>query len=125
MMTTVSKEAETELECWIENVQGSSYPLQFADPETELKTDASSTGGWGAVCLSRRAGGRWSKSEGECHFTVLELLAIEYALRSFETLLLGKHVKVLSDNTCAVTYLKNMGGSRSPGCNDVAYRIWL
>ena len=28
------------------------------------------------------------------------------------------------DNTCAVAYIKNMGGSHSVECNDVAKRIW-
>ena len=123
--TMVSKEAEKELDWWIDNIQTSSHPLQIADPDIELRTDASSKGGWGAVCLSQSAGGRWSMSEREYHINVLELLAVEYALKSFDTLLLGKHVKVLSDNTCAVSYLRNMGGSRSSECNDVAHRIWF
>lgn len=121
----ISREAEIELDWWIENVEDSSSPLQISDPEIELQTDASSQGGWGAVCLSQKTGGRWSQSEMEHHINTLELIAVEYALKSFEVELCGKHVKVLSDNTCAVAYLKNMGGSRSPECNHVAHRIWI
>ena len=39
------------------------------------------------------------------HINVLEWLAVEYALKSFEALIKGKHVKVLSDNSCAMAYL--------------------
>ena len=39
------------------------------------------------------------------HINVLEWLAVEYALKSFEFLIKGKHVKVLSDNSCAMAYL--------------------
>jgi hypothetical protein len=52
-------------------------------------------------------------------------MAIEYALKSFEDEITGKHVKILSDNTCAVSYIRDMGGSKSKLCNNVAHRIWL
>ena len=123
--TCLSKDAEEELDWWIKNVESSFSPLQTTEPEIELKTDASSSGGWGAVCLSQQTGGRWSKEEQKSHINVLELMAVEYALKSFETLLRGNHVKVLSDNTCTVAYLKNMGGSRSPECNSIANIIWI
>ena len=122
---SLSLKAVTELDWWITNVESSCYPLLKSDPEVELKTDASSSGGWGAVCSSHQTGGRWSKEEQKYHINVLELLAVEYGLKSFESMLQGKHVKVLSDNTCTVAYLKHMGGSHSPECNAVAKRIWL
>ena len=37
----------------------------------------------------------------------------------------NRHVKVLSDNTAAVAYVKNMGGSQSEESNAVAKRIWM
>ena len=58
------------------------------------------------------------------NINALELLAVEYGLKSFKAQLAGKHVKVLTDNTCTVTYVKNMGGSKSMLCNSIANRIW-
>ena len=124
-VTLINREAESELDWWIANVHCSFYPLTKSDPDIELSTDASSSGGWGAACLSESAGGRWSVAEQGQHINVLELLAVEYALKSFEGLIKGKHVKVLSDNSCAVAYLTHMGGSQSPQCNRVTKRIWL
>ena len=36
----------------------------------------------------------------------------------------GGHVKILTDNTCAVTYIRKMGGSKSMKCNEIANSIW-
>lgn len=37
---------------------------------------------------------------------VLELLVIEYAMKSFQKEASGKHVKILTDNTCTRSYIK-------------------
>jgi hypothetical protein len=52
---------------------------------------------------------------------------VDYALKAFEKSfdLASKHVRVLSDNTCAVTYVNNMGGSKSMSCNKIAHDIWI
>ena len=55
----------------------------------------------------------------------LELLAIEYALKSFSKETQGQHVKVLCDSTCAVDYVKKMGVSHSEVCNIIAKGIWI
>ena len=122
--TKITEKAREELNWWIQNVNDSYFPLEMSKPEIELKTDASSSGGWGAYCESIEAGGRWTREEKEFNINCLELLAIEYALKSFKFKVIGKHVKVLTDNTCAVSYLRNMGGSKSMQCNEIANRIW-
>ena len=63
------------------------------------------------------------KEEKNKHINTLELLAIEYGLRYFEKEITGKHVKVLCDNTCAIAHIKNMGGSRSTVCDEIARRV--
>jgi ribonuclease HI len=88
-----------------------------------MTTDAS-TSGWGAVCESVKTGGRWSLSEKEYYINVLELMAIDLALKSFAVKIANAHVKILSDNACAVAYITHMGGSQSVQCNEVANRIW-
>lgn len=121
---SLSQEATVELDWWIHNVKNSVCHLQRAEASVQIMTDASTSGGWGAVCMTHNTGGRWKKEEESYHINVLELIAIEYAMKSFEKVISGKHVKVLTDNTCAVTYIKNMGGSHSTNCNTVANRIW-
>ena len=115
---------KNELDWWITNANDMKYDLLREEPSVHMTTDASTSGGWGAVCQSESSGGRWSPEEKSFHINVLELLAVEYGLKSFQSVLYGKHVKVLSDNQCAVTYLKNMGGSHSQVCNAVANWVW-
>ena len=35
------------------------------------------------------------------------------------------HIKLLSDNRTAVSYLRKMGGTHSPQCNTITRDIWL
>lgn len=122
-LTVLTQSAKDELMWWTQNISNSHYPLEINDPDIEMHTDASQEG-YGAVCGSNQAGGRWTIIEKDKHINVLELMAIENGLKCFENQILNKHVKILCDNVCAVTYVKKMGGSHSPECNAVANRIW-
>ena len=46
-----------------------------------------------------------------------------FALQKFCQDLRGQHVGVMIDNTTAVTYINNMGGSHSAICNSLAREI--
>lgn len=46
---------------------------------------------------------------------------IFFALQAFGEKLKNKHVKVLSDNSTAVTYINAMGGTKSPTCVQIAF----
>lgn len=120
----LNTEAEKELDWWLNEIDESYYPLQLPSISVEITTDAS-TVGYGATCQNEETNGRWKKDEKKMHINCLELLAIKYALQSFRQLVVGQHVKVLCDNTCAVTYIRNMGGSRSVDCNKIAREIWF
>ena len=121
--TSLSREAITELQWWHSEVKLSYFPLIQSNPDIEISVDASNMG-WGSCCLGSVANGRWSNEEANLHINALEMLAIEYALRSFENQLCSKHVKIFSDNQCAVSYIRNMGGSKSMTCNNIAFNIW-
>ena len=122
--TCLTKEAKKDLEWWINNVGKDVYPLLNEKVIVNMETDASKKG-WGAVCENEETNGRWTNDEENMHINALELLAIEFGLKSFAKLVQNKHVKILCDNTCAVTYIRNMGGSHSDICNDIAHRIWV
>ena len=52
-------------------------------------------------------------------------MAIKFALQSFKGKIENSHVKILSDNSTAVAYINNMGGSKSLQWNDTSREIWL
>ncbi len=58
------------------------------------------------------------------YINAVELLAIKFELLSFKELLRDKHVLVKCDNTTAVAYIRNMGGTHSVVCNQIAKDIW-
>ena len=83
------------------------YDWNRDKPSVEIAEDAAKSGGWSVVCSSTQTGGRWDETEKkEKNTNVLELLAIEYAIKSFQKEASGKHVKILTDNTCARSYIK-------------------
>ena len=120
---SLTSRAQSELRWWVENVDHSFNPESHGNPQVTLTTDASKLG-WGAHVDSNATQGRWTIEESQLHINELELTTIEFAVRAFSSCLEGKHVKVESDNSTAVTYINSMGGTKSPRCNDIAYRIW-
>lgn len=118
----LSPSARAELAWWLKhtlNANGS--PVHLPPPDMTITTDASRKG-WGAVHQSFRTNGRWSQKESLQHINYLELKASFLALKTF---LKGKsHVTVSLqlDNTTAIAYINNKGGTRSPPAYDSGIR---
>ena len=125
-MYKLSKDAKSELIWWADNVHSNFKPINKTKPDIFMETDSSNEG-FGAKCMNTCINGRWSLDEKKNHINVLEMLAIFYALKAFDrqTKLDDKHIRISCDNTTAVAYLNNMGGSKSPACNKVAKDIWF
>ena len=68
--------------------------------------------------------GRWLPKESIYHINALELLAAFLALKSFKLKISGKHIKIVIDNTAAVTTINNMGSWHSRNCHAIARQIW-
>ena len=51
----------------------------------------------------------WSKNESANHINALELLAVKFSLMSLLHEKHNTHIKIMSDNTTAVTYINEMG----------------
>ena len=119
----LSPAAKADLGWWVDNVLQSNNPISHGKIDIEITCDASKKG-WGAVCNKISTQGLWTTREQSKHINELELLAIKFALKVFESQLSGKHVKVLSDNTTAVCYINSKGGTKSPSCNDITGDIW-
>ena len=118
----LSHKAKQDVFWWNNNIALSEKHLNVCVPDVVLFTDASYDG-WGAHIGDLVAGGRWNVDELDYHINVLELKAILLALKSFckER---AQHVKIMTDNTTALAYVKHMGGVRSLACNEVAHEIW-
>ena len=96
--------------------------LEQVSPQFELWSDASDVG-WGAHLDEQFASGLWAPEDVECSINARELLAIESALKWFAPLLAGSSLAVFTDNSTAVSYLRNQGGTRSSFRNSIAQRI--
>ena len=94
-----------------------------SDIDYVIYTDASESR-WGAHEDINSIGGWWSDDEIHYHINVLELLAIELALKAFLKDSNKKHVRIFFDNTTAVTYINKQGGIKLLSCNEIARKIW-
>ena len=119
---SLSHQSKEDIIWWLNNIDVSGKHLNVALPEVVLFTDASEHG-WGAHVEAKTAGGRWTDVESQFHINVLELKAIFLALKAL-CRVKGMHVKVMTDNTTALAYIKHMGGVRSSDCDEVARQIW-
>ena len=108
----ITPNMKQELKWWFTNITEQNRKISHGNPEIEIQSDASLSG-WGAVCNNCEIGGRWSEQEKQNHINVLELKAIQFALKVFREKIEGKHVKVLTDNTTAVSYISSFGGIKS------------
>ena len=79
--------------------------------------------GLGAHLDEQVASGLWAPEDVKRSINAQELLAIERALQWFAPLLAGSSVAVFADNSTAVLYLRNQGGTRSSFLNSIAQRI--
>ena len=116
----VSEGGVADIKWWLNNLDNHRQ-IRQTQPDVELFTDASHQG-WGAHTESQQAGGRWHESELK-HINALELRAILFGLKSIckER---NKHIRIRTDSTTALAYVKNMGGSKSEDCLREALQIW-
>ena len=109
------------------NIKTSANKISKGNLNIELESNASNTA-WGGCCKRGKqeqvTGGNWSIEERGKHINYLELLAAWLTIQSFCKNLKNEHIKILCDNTTAVAYLNNMGGTKF-SCHSVARQIWL
>ena len=112
-MVPVSPEVKHHLSWWTREAN-LTCGVRFPAPQVELvlTTDASKTG-WGGHLLDHRTAGLWNDLETKFHINVLELLAVERSLHSFQKLVKGKVILVQSDNSTTVAYINKQGGTHS------------
>ena len=109
---------------WKDNIMGTFKYINPPPITLVIFTDAS-TLGWGIHCNGVSNGGRWDNNEKKLHINALELLAIFIGIKSFCKNLHSTNVKIMSDNATAISYISNMGGTKSKTCNSITKQIWL
>ena len=72
---------------------------------------------------NQRAGGRWTPTEALNHINYLEMLAIFLSHKALCGAHKNDHMQVQCDNTTAVSYINNIGGSKPIPCNEVTKQI--
>ena len=120
---TLSQQSKDDIRWWITSIPASYNPVSHGEPQVTLSTDASLIG-WGACMSTTSTGGNWSPLERNNDINYLEMLAVLFALKSFSSHIAHKHVRVLVDNTTAVSNIKHMGTCHSKANNMLVGNIW-
>ena len=122
----LSPTAKDEI-CWRrQNLLNSSRKMISA-PTVDyiIHTDTSNLG-WGAHDEDQTISGRWSDSEKTLHINCLEFVAIKLAIKSFlPRKVLVRHLRLMSDNSAAITYINKQEGTQSTLCNQLTKDIWI
>jgi len=74
---------------------------------------------------SMRPSDSWSPQERQLHINCLELLAAQLALKTFVKSQQDISVLLQLDNSTAVAYINNLGGTVSPTLTALAKSMWL
>jgi hypothetical protein len=107
---TLSDEAKHELSWWESSIESAYNVVSHGQADTTMTTDVSKTG-WGCSLAGTPTGSSWDAGESEKHINWLEIKAILLSLKSFVDHICQKHVKILSDNTTAVSLLYKSYGN--------------
>lgn len=119
----ISSFGKEDIKWWLDNLGNMYAPINLPSIQTTISCDASDIG-WGDVLADKTTVGACTPDEQKLHINCKEMLAIYYGLRSFYDSIKGFHLRVLSDNTTAVSVINKMGTVRSPQCNNLARLIW-
>ena len=121
---SLSDEIKEDLRWWLNEGVTSGKLLSHGNPDIIIRTDSSSYA-WGAVCDDKSTHGMWTDEERGCHINVLEIKGAMLGIQSLCKHLHNCHVQVQIDNTTAVAYINNMGGTHSLLCNKFARSLIL
>ncbi|XP_066429301.1 uncharacterized protein [Eleutherodactylus coqui] len=118
----ISAEARASLRWWVSSDNLSQASDWNLDPAVIITTDASAKG-WGAHFEGGYVQGAWDVHEKASSSNFRELKAVWKSLRSLQTRLVAKHVRIFSDNMTTVSLIRHQGTTRNPPLQRLAGRI--
>ncbi len=101
-----------ELVWWVENIIPSIRYVVYPNPILTLYSDASKKGWGGHIENGPSTGGDWTESEAQDHINVLELKGAFLTLQCVASNYKNCHVRMMLDNTTAVTCLNKFGSTK-------------
>ena len=120
----LNKIARKKLHWWIANIhQLNGSPICPPTTEMTITSDASKIG-WGVTCGNLSTRGLWSHPKQAFYVNLLVLKAAFLAIRTFLKQHSNMSVKLRLDNTTAVSYINNQGGTRSPIPMSITLNQW-
>jgi hypothetical protein len=112
-----------DLKWWVSFLPNAYRTIDHGTPHITMTTDASQVG-WGATVEGHHTQGLWDAHETPLHINILELFAIQFGLMALLDKFHDQHIRIMSDNTTAVSYINSMGGCQSRDCDNIARDIW-
>ena len=119
---TLTEEAIEDIHWWLSHVNTGCRKIRLGKPVITVITD-SSDNGWGAVCGKQRTRGLWSIPE-RAHTNINETKAVLLGLQVYASHYRHCKIRVLSDNTTAVSYVNHKGGSKCDPADLLAKQVW-
>ena len=123
---TLNSACIKEIKWWLEEGLFSSNVISHKNPDFILQSDSSGFA-WGALLLGEQVStqGFWDSDEKLQDINILELKASKLGVQALCQDLNNCHLQLQIDNTTAVTYINNMGGTHSLECNKQAKELIL
>ena len=106
----LSPESIAYLNWWIVSLPSAYRSIEHGVPDVTLTSDALLRS-LGAASGTAYTHGLWSEAETTYHINVLQLLAMEFGLRSLLIDCQNQHIRVVSDSTTTVNYINLHGGT--------------
>ncbi|XP_072002545.1 uncharacterized protein [Engystomops pustulosus] len=120
----IPEAVKQSLEWWIDTSNLGRGISWHPWPVLNIRTDASQSG-WGADIAGLPVQGLWPSSIRSRSSNFRELRAVLETLRASAQSLRGKHVRIYSDNTTTVAYLRHQGGTRNPDLLSLSDKIFI
>ena len=113
-ITTLPSQCIADLGWWVENIELVHKNISLPTAQVMLESDASNIG-WGGCLITstgkQTTGGHWDSEENELHINRKELLAAWLTIKCFCTGMRNVHIHLSCDNTTAIAYINNQGGT--------------
>ena len=110
-------ESKKEIYLWINDIFESFAPINIPHPDITKYNNASLTG-WGITDGKTTLGGRWNENK-ITDVNVLELTAIQIGVLTYCKDKSFKHIRIMSNNDTAITYINKKGDLKFHQCNKI------